>query len=275
MISTYTDVKYYIGTETKSVNMFGLNTGTLLTFLFLVGEICSIFYYVTIVRKGKVFLRKMPAIDMIQEGVGRAAEMQKPVHLATGEYTFLTRTQVPQTMGALTIMGWVAERCIDAGAELMVSECKSESLRLHESILEDTYRKAGQQYNPLMLHYYSDWYLAYYSGAMHLTIESQAATTMLIGPASSDTLFIGEAGKTVGSLVIMGNATANAFMAMVSDYFFMSDEFYAVVAEIGQEPLQIASLGGQDVMKILAIAIILIGTALLVFGYPIVSIFAL
>lgn len=61
--------------------MAWIKTGWLVDTLVFIVLVAVLIYMLYIAKKGKIFkLRELPAIVGIRDGIGRAVEMNKPVH---------------------------------------------------------------------------------------------------------------------------------------------------------------------------------------------------
>jgi len=77
----------------------------------------------------------------------------------------------------------------------------------------------------------------------------------------------------VGAFLIAGTANTHQlpFIVATSDYVLIGEELYAAAAYIFREPLQVASIAGEDWMKFILIAITLIGLLLESVGIKYIS----
>ena len=76
-------------------------------FLLLVLFVCCIRQ----ARRGNVpQIRRLPALDAIEEAVGRATEVGRPVHFSPGIIE-LTHERSAQTLAGLSVLSYVAKLC--------------------------------------------------------------------------------------------------------------------------------------------------------------------
>jgi hypothetical protein len=75
----------------------------------------------------------------------------------------------------------------------------------------------------------------------------------------SEALQTAEAGNTVGAINIGGTVGGNMpFFITTCDYCLIGEEIYAASAYITSDPIKLASLVGQDALRLISIAIIII-----------------
>ncbi|MBE0634087.1 hypothetical protein IH574_05905, partial [Candidatus Bathyarchaeota archaeon] len=73
----------------------------------------AVAYYIKQSQGGKVpKLRRIPGIDAIDEAIGRAVEMGRPVYCSHGIADLRAATTGPQTLAGLSVLNYVAKRCI-------------------------------------------------------------------------------------------------------------------------------------------------------------------
>ena len=96
------------------------------TLLFMTGLMCV---YMYLAKKGmKVTVRPIPGFDAIEEAVGRAAEMGKPVHFTPGFGGL-----VAATFAGLEVLGYVAKLSAQYDVRLIVTVSQPETCLLYTS----------------------------------------------------------------------------------------------------------------------------------------------
>jgi hypothetical protein len=92
-------------------------------------------------------------------------------------------------------------------------------------------------------------------------MEVKPALLIYMGYFLADVIVTAEMGSRVGAVSI-GSTTdqsATPLMGMFCDYMLIGEEMYAASAEITRDPLATATLAGEDWMKILLLAIMVVG----------------
>jgi hypothetical protein len=98
--------------------------------------------------------------------------------------------------------------------------------------------------------------------------RERAAANFMFGYYYAESLIIAETGQQAGAIQVAGTPTTTQipFLIAACDYVIIGDEFYAASAYLSREPTTLGSLVGQDIVKGLLVAIILLGSALVSFG---------
>jgi hypothetical protein len=221
-----------------------------------------VFYYMA--RKGKTFeiKKKIAAFEMLPEAVGRATEMGKPMHGATGGSS-TTSWRGPHVVAGLTVMGYVAELCAKSGVALYVSPIEPDQLVLAEDAVRGGYTRAGRpdlfKREYILFHGRED--ASYAIGIWGFLDRERPAAQLLLGGYGSEALQIAEMGNKIGALQIGGTPTTwqVPFLAVSVDYLMIGDELFAAGCIASRDPLDASFMIGEDVLKGLIIFLIVIG----------------
>ena len=89
----------------------------------------------------------------------------------------------------------------------------------------------------------------------------------------AESLLLAETGHSIGAIQIAGTANVHQmpFFVVACDYTLIGEEYYASSALLSNEPLLLGSLKASDIVKLILIAVILIGCILATFGSPMVA----
>lgn len=233
--------------------------------------VAGIFVYISyyLARKGRIWtIRPLEAIEAIQEGIGRAAEMNRPVLMFPG----IGNLQNVQTIAGLTMLGEVVERGARVNVPVNTIPSYTEIVTASEAIVRDAYNRAGKpelyQIGKYVKWFGADQFVYAVGGAGYILAEKPAMVVFL-GYFLADVLVTGEAGSRVGALQIGGTGDQNAIslMAIVCDYILIGEEIYAASASITGDKFQIATIAGQDWLKILMILLMVVGVLSLAAGF--------
>jgi len=223
--------------------------------------------------KGKVpRIRKMAGFDAIEEAVGRATEMGKPVFFTPGISGF-DHADSPQTIAGLTVLRHVAKLTARYKARLIAAVSKATVLPVAEETVRQGYLEAGrpEAYEPGMLRYLSDEQFAWAGGCIGIMHREGIATNIMVGNFMGESLLLAEAGYQAGAIQVAGTANRSqiGFFVTVADYCLIGEEIFAAGAYLFQDPVQLAGLGAQDVAKWIAIGAVALGIILNVLGIPV------
>jgi len=225
------------------------------------------FYFIQRAKRGVVpKIRRVPGLDAIDEAIGRATEMGRPVFCSHGIANISDATYGPQTIAGLGVLSYVAQMCARYGARLIVPVRQLSVLPIATEIVETAYKLEGkpEQFRKEDIMYLSPWQFAYSLAYMSLLERERAAANIMVGAYWAESLQLAETGYRIGAIQVSGTANTHQipFFVVATDYCLIGEEIYAAGAYLSKDPLQIASIVAQDVGKYIAIIIALIGALL-------------
>lgn len=233
----------------------------LLVILLIVGG--AILFYTFRAQKGITYnIRKIPGIAAIEEAVGRATEMGKPVLYISG----IQDLDNVQTVAGITILSSVAGRIAEYDAKLEMPTSRSLVMTTARETVKEAYLAAGRAdaYDENSIYYVTDeqfGFVAYVDGYM---VRNKPATCIYMGAFFAESLILAETGHSVGAIQIAGTAmpTQLPFFVAACDYTLIGEELFAASAYLSQDPKLIGSLRGQDFGKAFAMFFIFLGSVL-------------
>ena len=230
--------------------------------LVLGGIICfSIILFIQAAHKGKkLFVRKIAGLEAIDEAVGRATEMGKPIVFVPG----IGDLDNVQTLAGLTILGYVSETIAEYDAKLDVPVCRSLVMTTGREIVKQAYLTAGrpEAYDENIVRYLTDEQFGYVAGVNGTLLRDEPATCFYMGAFFAESLLLAETGNRIGAIQIAGTAMPSQLPFFISacDYTLIGEELFAASAYLSRDPRQLGSLKGQDVGKLIVMVTILIGS---------------
>ena len=237
--------------------------------LFFLAVICAaVIYFVETARRGKMpKLRKVPGLDAVEEAVGRATEMAKPVIISTG-IGGLTDITAPQTIAGLSMVGYVARLCAKYGARLIAPARQPSVIPVETEIIQTAFNEEGKVEEAAraseMVRYLSDSQFAYTIAYLGLVRREQPAAHIMVGGYWAESLQLAEVGFSVGAVQIAGTANTHQipFFVAACDYALIGEEIYSAGAYLSRDPVQSGSLVGQDIGKGIALILVVLGIIL-------------
>lgn len=217
--------------------------------------------FIFIAKRGRqLYIRRIPGIDAIEEALGRATELGRPIVFTTG------MTQLDSLLYAiLGIISHVGRKCASFGCRLIVPQRDYEVMPVVSETVREAYRTAGRidAFNPQDIRYLSPEQFAFASGYMGIVHREKAASCFMFGDFAAESLVLAEAGQQVGAMQVAGTVSYNQvpFFLTSCDYTIIGEEVYAAGAYLSREPAQLGSVRGQDVAKLIVLALVLTGTA--------------
>ncbi len=225
----------------------------------LAGAAAIIFYVETAKRGKKLFVRKIAGLEAIDEAVGRATEMGRPVLFIPG----ISDMDDVQTLAALTILGRVSRTIADYDSKIFMPVSRSLVMTAARETIKTSYQAAGRPdaYSDDMVNYVTDEQFGYVAAVDGLMVREKPATVFLLGAFFAESLILAETGNSIGAIQIAGTARPAQlpFFIAACDFTLIGEELFAASAYLSGEPRMLGSLKGQDVGKAIAMITILLG----------------
>ena len=250
-------------------------TGRLFLLFFLVVMAVSLVVIIKLAQKGKKpYIRKINGLEAIDEAVGRATEMGRPVHFTPG-IASLGEEHAAQTLAGLSVMGYVAKLTAKYDTQLIVTIRIPAILPISEEVVKQSYISEGKPdaYNPNNIRFLSDEQFAYAAGCLGIMQREKVATNIMMGAFWAESLIFAEGGHAAGSIQVAGTASDHQlpFFIAACDYTLIGEELYAAGAYLSQDPAQLAGIAVQDIGKLMAIILIAIGTITATFEWTAIT----
>jgi hypothetical protein len=226
--------------------------------LILVGAI--VWYVFQAGRGKKLFIRRISGIEAVEEAVGRATEMGKPILFIPG----IQDMDNVQTVAGLTILASVGKLAAQYETKLEVPVSRSLVMSTARETLKQAYLSVGRPdlYSDDMAYYVTDEQFGYVAAVDGIMVREKPATCFYMGAFFAESLILAETGNSVGAIQIAGTAmpTQLPFFVAACDYTLIGEELFAASAYLSKDAKMIGSLKGQDVGKAIAMFFILLGS---------------
>ncbi|MFQ5956756.1 MAG: DUF6754 domain-containing protein [Candidatus Brocadiales bacterium] len=213
-----------------------------------------------------MFLRKISGLDAVDEALGRATEMGRPVLFVHG----LTPIGSISTLAAINILSRIATRVAEYDTVLKVVNNDPIVLTISQEVVKESYMEAGRpdaynQDNVVMVASEQFPYVVAVSGIM---TRERTAANFFIGFFYAESLLLAETGAATGAIQVAAtdSYTQLPFFITTCDYTLMGEELYAASAYLSREPMLLGSLRAQDIGKAVIIVALFFGTILSSFG---------
>jgi hypothetical protein len=257
--SLFSDV--FTGAEMARGEWF--NVSEIPTFIGCAVFLTLIFVYFGMAKRGAdLYLRPIAGIEAIDEAIGRATEMGKPILYVPG----LSDISDVATIASLTILGRVAKKVAEYQTPLIVPNCDPIVFTVAEETVRQGYLEAGRPdaYDPDSVFFLTQSQFAYVAAVNGIMMREKPATNFYLGMFWAESLILAETGAMSGAIQIAGTdaVTQLPFFITTCDYTLIGEELYAASAYLGREPKQLGSIKGQDACKAVIMAIIVAGMIL-------------
>jgi len=227
----------------------------------------TVLYFIARARRDpNLFIRKISGLDAVDEAIGRATEMGKPILYLNGMSSLADLS----TLAALNILGRVARRVANYESKLLVPCRDPIVLTVAQEIVKAGYTDAGHPdaYNADDIFFLTEDQFSYAAAVCGIMMRDKPAANFFMGYYYAEALILTETGASTGAIQIAGTdaSTQLPFFVTTCDYTLIGEELYAASAYLSREPLVLGSLKGQDMAKVFMMVMIIIGTLLMTFG---------
>ncbi len=225
-----------------------------------VATICGVVVaFIVMARSGRPMrIRRIAALEAVDEAVGRATEMGRPVLFIPG----VQDMDNVQTVAGITILSRVARTAAEYDAALEVPTSRSLVMQASREAVQTSYMEVGRSdsFNADNINYITDeqfGYVAYVGGRM---VRAKPSACFYMGCFFAESLILAETGNSIGAIQIAGTAETSQlpFFVAACDYTLIGEEFFAASAYLSGQPDQIGSVKAQDVGKALAMVVALL-----------------
>jgi hypothetical protein len=210
--------------------------------------------------KRQYFIRRIPGIDAIEDAVGRATEMGRPILFSIGTGGLDNM----QTLAGLAVLKWVAKQCARMLVKVVVPIFEPVVLPPAAEALQSAYREEGREelWSPEDVRFFSKDQNAYAMGCIGVLTREKAAAAFYFGYFGFESLLMAETGRREGVIQVAGTADFYQipFFVCACDYTLIGEELYAASAYLSRDPLEVGTLVGQDMGKLLLTILIIAGS---------------
>jgi hypothetical protein len=209
-------------------------------------------------RRRSLFIRRIPGLSAIDEAVGRATEMGRPIAFSLG----MGELDIVPLQG-LAIAIYVIRLAIRFTNRVILTMANPVIYVIAEEAVRDAYQAEGrpESFRAEDVRFLSDRQFAYASAMVGIIQRERVASNFMFGKFFAESLILAEAGNQVGAIQVAGTpqTTQIPFFVACCDYTMIGDEYYAASAYLTREPGLLGSLVGQDYGKIVLLTLIAVG----------------
>ncbi|MBD3335428.1 MAG: hypothetical protein GF355_07915 [Candidatus Eisenbacteria bacterium] len=220
----------------------------------------GVIYFIRASRKGReLYIRPIPGLQAVDEAIGRATEMGKPILYVLGTGTAADIA----TIAGYTILSRVAKRTAEYQTPILVPVNDPVMLAMGQEVVKEAYLQAGRPdvYQPENVMYVSAMQFPYVAAVNGIMLREKAATNFYMGVFHAESLLLAEAGSVTGAIQISGTDRIPQipFFVAATDYTLIGEELYAASAYLSQDPVQLGPLKAQDITKVVIVVVIIVG----------------
>ncbi len=228
--------------------------------------ILAVFVWVLVdrARKGKKIpeIKKIAGLEAVDEAIGRATEMGRPVSFVPG----IQSVDQPQTLAAFGVISHVSRQCARYDTRFLALTCDPLPYAVIEEITRQAYLEEGRPdaFNPDDVRFLSADQFAFTGAVIGIFERERPAANIMVGSFYAESMILAETGSFQGMIQIGGTAnTAQLpFFVAACDYALIGEEIYAASAYLSKEPVMYGTVVGQDWLKMIIWIVILAGAVI-------------
>jgi hypothetical protein len=267
------ELAYSEPSETVSSSPQVFHTGRINVLIGIIIFGILLLLFVAHARTGKkLFIRKIPGLEAVEEAVGRATEMGKPILYVPG----LGDIDYTSTIASMNILGEVAKKIAVYDTPLVVCNRWSVTYTVAKEVVQEAFATEGRpdRFKEDYVRYLTEAQFGFAAAVNGIMVREQPATTFFIGSFWAESLIIAETGAQIGAIQIAGTdqVLQLPFFVTACDYTLIGEELYAASAYLSRQPLLLGSLKAQDYGKLIALVLLIGLTALAFFNINLLSI---
>jgi len=232
-----------------------------------------VLYFVRRARHDKnLFIRKIAGLAAVEDAIGRATEMGKPILYVPG----LWDIDSTATIASMNILGEIAKKIARYDTPLIVTNRWSVTYTISKEIVKEAFISQGHpdKFKNDYIRYLTEDQFGFAAAVNGIMIREKPAANFFIGYFWAESLILAETGAMTGAIQIAGTDAVNQlpFFVTACDYTLLGEELYAASAYLSREPLLLGALKAQDFGKVLALAMLVAITILAFFGLHLSSV---
>ena len=218
-------------------------------------------------RRGhEFFVRRIPGLDAVEEAIGRATEMGRPILYLTGSGDMGDVA----TIAASVVLGEVAKRAATYGTEILVPHRDPIVMAVCQEVVKESCLAAGR---PDAFKEDSNFFIttdqfSYTAAVDGIMLRERPAANFFLGSYFAESLLLAETGASTGAIQIAGTDSDAQlpFFITACDYTLIGEELYAASAYLSRERVLLGTLRGQDVGKAIFLVAMVVGAGLAAAG---------
>ena len=218
-------------------------------------------------RGESLYVRPLAGIDAVDEAIGRATEMGKPILYVLG----LGTAADIATIASFTILGRVSRKVAEYQTDVIVPCNDPIVYTIAQETVRAGYMDAGRPdaFRDEQVYFVTQAQFAYVAAVNGTILRDRPATNIYLGKFFAESLILAETGAIAGSIQIAGTdeIAQLPFFVVACDYTLIGEELYAASAYLGREPLLLGALKAQDYAKAAIVILALAGLIAVGFGW--------
>ena len=216
-------------------------------------------------RKG-LFIRRIAGLDAIDEAIGRATEMGKPIYYLPG----IGNMTMVSTIASTFILGEVSKKVAQYDSTIKVPHKDPVVMTVAKEVVKQAFLEAGRpdSYREDINQFVSYDQFSYAASVDGMISREKPAAIFYMGWFMAESLLLAEVGSTTGEIQIAGTdeEAQLPFFFTACDYTLIGEELYAAGAYLSKDPMLMSALKTQDFGKLVVMVSVALGGILASLG---------
>lgn len=217
-------------------------------------------------RGGRLYMRPIAGLEAVDEAIGRATEMGKPILYSSG----MGRMERPASIASMNILGTVAEKVAEYNTPLIFPNKDPVVMAVAQEVAYEAYTRAGHPDNFDLdnIFFVTDSQFGYAAAVDGIMLRQRPATNLFFGTFEAESLILAETGNSIGAIQIAGTDSSiqMSFFIVACDYVLIGEELFAASGYLSQDSQVLGSIKGSDYLKVIIILVMIIGVLLAIMG---------
>ncbi len=206
-------------------------------------------------------VRQISGLKAVEEAIGRATEMARPVVFTPGWGGDIQR---PTTIASLNILAYVAEKTAQYDCALIFPTHDPVIMTVAQEVARESYARSGfaDRFHEENYQYVSSSQFGYAAAVEGIISRQKPASVFLLGTFEAESLILAETGNAVGAIQIAGTDSTIqlAFFIVACDYTLIGEELFAASGYLSGDRSILASVRAQDILKVILIGLLLLAS---------------
>ncbi|MEW5993468.1 MAG: DUF6754 domain-containing protein [Candidatus Zixiibacteriota bacterium] len=207
----------------------------------------------------KFRVREIPGLKAVEEAIGRATEMARPVLYTPGWGGDIQR---PTTIASMNFLSHVAAKTAQYDCPLVFPTHDPVIMAVAQEVVRESYAGAGypDRFRAEDISYVTSSQFGYAAAVDGMISRLKPASIFLLGTFEAESLILAETGNSVGAIQIAGTDSTIqlAFFIVACDYTLIGEELFAASGYLSCDQSILASVRAQDMLKVLIAAFLVI-----------------
>jgi hypothetical protein len=256
---------FMLGPVSSSPQLFNTARFNVLVGVLICGILVA-FFIVQGKTGRELYVRPIAGLSAIDDAIGRATEMGKPVLYSSG----VGEMSRVATIASMNILGSIAPKIAEYNTRFIFPNWDPVVTTVAQEVVKEGYYKAGhpEAFDPDNIYFVTQSQFGYVAAVDGVMVRERPATNLLLGTFEAESLILAETGNSIGAIQIAGTDSSIqlAFFIVACDYVLIGEELFAASGYITKDPMVLGSLKGTDYSKLVIILFVVLGSIFTTLG---------